>query len=73
MNINEINIIYNNIKQEKEIKIFGEKFVKANKTNCKIIYKDNEYELKDKFSYGWFDTIKEKLDNDDSDEHPQNI
>ena len=27
-----------------------------------MIYNEYEYELKDKFSYGWFDTIKDKLE-----------
>ena len=40
MNINEINIIYENKDKEKEIKIFDEYFVKNNKNNCKIIYKE---------------------------------
>ena len=34
---------------EKIIKIFGSSFVKKNKNNCKIIYEEKEFELKDKF------------------------
>ena len=34
-------------KNEKKIKIFHEKFVKTNKQFCKILYRDEEYELKE--------------------------
>ena len=37
-NRNTIKIIYKIDKNEKEIKIFGDKFVKNNKNNCKILY-----------------------------------
>ena len=36
MNINEINIIYNN-NDDNKIQIFGHNFVQRNKNNCKII------------------------------------
>ena len=45
---NEIEMIYE-IKNKKKIKILDSTFVSHNKNNCKIIYKDKEYELKDTF------------------------
>ena len=44
----DINIIYKSNGNNK-IKIFGKTFVNNNKNNCKIIYKDKEYELKEYF------------------------
>ena len=44
----DIEIIYKPIANEK-LRIFGNYFVKNNKNNCKIIYKDKEYELKEYF------------------------
>ena len=49
MNINEINIIYENKEKEKEIRIFGDFFVNNNKNNCKIIYDNKYYELNELF------------------------
>ena len=47
MNNNEIKAKYKINKNK--IKIFGTSFVKKNKNNCKIIYENKEYELKDIF------------------------
>ena len=62
MNINEINMIYENKGKDKEIKIFDEDFVKNNKNNCKIIYKEKEQELKEKINFGLFEKINDKLE-----------
>ena len=43
---NEIIIKYKKETGAKEIFIFGHIFVENNKSNCKIIYKDKEYEIK---------------------------
>ena len=48
-NINEINIIYQNYNSEKEIRIFGDKFLINNQDKCKIFYKNKEYALSTKF------------------------
>ena len=49
MNLNdEITIIYK-INGESNIKIFDDTFVNNNKNNCKIIYKNQEYELTELF------------------------
>ena len=45
---NEIEIVYESNKNKK-IKIFDSIFVKNNKDKCKIIYKDKEYDLQEKF------------------------
>ena len=50
MNPNEIDLVYNIPKNEKEIKIFGEEFVRINKDLCKIIYNNEEYNLTEKFA-----------------------
>ena len=42
---NEIPLIYSNFRNEKFIRIFGDKFVVNNKNNCKIIYDNKEYSL----------------------------
>ena len=42
---NEILIKYKIGKEDKEINIFGEDFIKNNKKICKYIYEDKEYEL----------------------------
>ena len=57
---NEIKIIYNISKNENNIKIFGKEFVKYNKNNCKIIYENKEYELKEEFKLK--NNIKDKLE-----------
>jgi len=44
-----INIIYNNIKYENSIHIFGKEFVKNNKDKYKIIFGNKEYELNEYF------------------------
>ena len=49
MNNNEIDLIYNIINNEKEIKIFGDDFVTNNKNLCKILYNNKEYALTSKF------------------------
>ena len=46
---NEITIVYNINKEENKIKIFGSNFVKNNINNCKILYQNKEYELKEYF------------------------
>ena len=47
--ISEINIIYN-INEEKDINIFGSKFVENNKNICKMIIDDKEYEISEKYN-----------------------
>ena len=47
---NKIKIIYHNKDKEKEIKIFGDKFVENNKDKCKIFYNNKEYDLTAKFN-----------------------
>ena len=44
-----ITMIYNAGKSKEEIKILNEKFVNNNKDKYKIIYEDDEYELKEMF------------------------
>ena len=62
MNINEINLIYKNKSKNNGIRILGYDFVMNNNKNCKIIYKGKEYDLKSEFTYGFFETINEKLE-----------
>jgi hypothetical protein len=59
MKLDEITIIYEVYK--KEIKLFGEDFVKNNKNNCKLIINGKEQELIEKYSFGIFSTKKELL------------
>jgi len=54
--ISEISIIYNidqnydeNEDDEENIKIFGSKFVKNNKSKCKMIIDNKEYDLAEKY------------------------
>ena len=47
---NTILIIYKNDNNEKEIRLFGEKFILNNEDNCRILYKNKEYELSSKFN-----------------------
>ena len=47
--ITEINIIYN-IQNKEYINIFGSKFVKNNKKNCKMIIDNKEYKIKEKYN-----------------------
>ena len=44
----EITMIYN-INNNEKIKILGKQFVENNKNNCKILYKNKEYELTEEF------------------------
>ena len=44
----EITMIYN-INNKEKIKILGKQFVENNKNNCKILYKNKEYELTEEF------------------------
>ena len=46
---NEITIVYKINKEQDKIKIFGSNFVKNNINNCKILYQNKEYELKEYF------------------------
>ena len=46
----EITLIYNINKNKEEVKIFHNCFIYNNKNNCKIIYEDKEYELKETFN-----------------------
>ena len=59
MNIDEINIIYK--VTNKEVKLFNESFVKKNKNNCKLIIKEKEQELKEKYNFGLFSSKKDTL------------
>ena len=56
----EINIIYNTNKKN-EVKLFGNLFVENNKNFCKIIVNGKEQELKEKYIFGFFESIKDKL------------
>ena len=47
---------------DKFIKIFGDKFVKTNKDNCKILYKEKEFDLNDKFNFLDLEDIKDILE-----------
>ena len=53
MNIDEITIIYK-VKNLKEVRLFGAKFVEKNKRNCKLIIEGEEQELKELHSFGIF-------------------
>ena len=60
----EINIIYNtnntkDINDKKEIRIFGEKFVKNNRDKTKIVIENKEYDLMEYFNIS--DYIKNKI------------
>ena len=56
---NEIEIVYET-NNKKSIKVFDSIFVKNNKDKCKIIYKDKEYDLKEKFEINE-ENIKDNL------------
>ena len=56
---NEINIIYS--AKQKQVWIFGEKFVNNNKKICKIIYNKKEYELTEQFEVENLGEFKIKL------------
>ena len=49
-NNNKIRLIYNNIHNRKEIKIFDNIFIENNKDKCKIFYNDEIYDLTNKFN-----------------------
>ena len=59
---NDILIKYKINKEDEEINIFGENFVKNNKDKCKFIYEDKEYELNSKFSLANIDKSKDILE-----------
>ena len=61
MNIDEINIKYK-VDNLKEIKLFGEDFVKRNKKNCSLIINGKEQVLNKKYSFGMFDSKKNILE-----------
>ena len=48
-NINKISIIYNIKKNEEEIRIFGEEFVKNNNENCTVMIDNKEYNITENF------------------------
>mgnify|MGYP002624557311 CR=1 FL=1 len=63
---NDFDIVYKINEKEKEIKVFGDEFVKNNKNNnCKIEYEGEEFELQDKLEIKNFDKnfIQIKLKN----------
>ena len=60
MNIDEIKIIYK--VKDKEVKLFGEDFVKRNKNKSKLIIDGKEQELKEKYSFGIFSSKKDILE-----------
>ena len=57
MNINEINIIYNN-NDDNKIQLFGYDFVERNKNNCMIITNGKEDELKEYKTFSLFSKKK---------------
>ena len=59
LNSNQINIIYKKDKK-KEIRLFGEVFVKNNKDKCKMIINKKEYDIKEKYKINE-DELKIKL------------
>ena len=57
--INEITIIYKSpINKESETRIFGNNFVINNKDKCKIIFKNKQYDLVEKFNLENINEIK---------------
>ena len=56
-----INMIYNAGNEKEEIKILNETFVNNNKDRCKIIYEDDEYELKEMFKNNQKERLEIKL------------
>jgi len=58
LNKNEIELLYNIPKNEKQIKIFGEAFIEKNKDLCKIIHNNTEYNLTSNFNCS---NIKENI------------
>ena len=49
INKNEIELVYNNLNNEKEINILNDYFVENNKNLCKIIYENKEFDLSSNF------------------------
>ena len=60
-NKNIIKIIYKNYKNEKEIIIFGDKFVSNNRENCKILYNNQIIDLLSKFKTKNFNQLEIEL------------
>jgi len=58
--ISEINIIYD-IKEENKISIFGSKFVKNNKSICKMILDNQEYEITEEYNIENYKNNNNKL------------
>ena len=58
MNFNEIQLVYN-MKDKKEVKLFGKDFVDKYKKCCTIIKDGKEKELKEKYTLG---TLSKKID-----------
>ena len=58
----EITLIYNIDKNSDFIKIFDSEFVNNNKNNCKIIFKNKEYELSENLKINIEDNKEEKLE-----------
>ena len=61
-NKDEITIKYKVNKDDKEIKIFGETFVKNNKDKCKYIYEGKENELNEHFDLSNYNKSKDILE-----------
>ena len=55
----KIIIRYKINKNEKEIKIFDNKFINNNRNKCKILYEEKEYEIKERWNID--DTIKNEI------------
>ena len=53
MNIDEIGLIYD-VKDLKEVRLFGKDFVEKNKDNCKLIIEGIEEDLKEMHNFGYF-------------------
>ena len=53
MNIDEIGLIYD-VKDLKEVRLFGKDFVEKNKNNCKLIIEGIEEDLKEIHNFGYF-------------------
>ena len=59
-NDDEITIIYKINKNDTQIRLFGEDFIKNNKDKCKYIYEDKEYELEEYYKLSNYN--KDKLE-----------
>jgi hypothetical protein len=60
MNFDEITLIYKVAVDKFEVKIFNKEFVERYKNNCKIISNGWEQELKEIYTFGFFETKKDK-------------